>query len=179
LSVVTGDGSVYSFAVSFGNPAIWVYKIPVQNNAAISTYANGLLDNPKTMHGIKNASWNMCASVIGIYIKNETIYYQLDLQNASAIDYDINYLRFYIRDKKKSKRTANQENEITPLYVAGNTSQVKANNHSTIVVALEKFTIPDAKFLAIEIGEKNGGRNLLMKIGNNKIIRAIPLPDFK
>lgn len=179
LSVVTGDGSVYSFAVSFGNPAIWVYKIPVQNNATISTYANGILDNPKTMHGIKNANWDVSASVIGIYIKSETIYYQLDLQNTSPIDYDITYLRFYIRDKKKSKRTAVQENEITPLYVAGNTSTVKANTNNSIVVALEKFTIPDAKYLAIEIAEKDGGRNLLMKVNNRKIIKAISLPDLK
>lgn len=179
LSIVTDDGSVYSFAVSYGEPSVWVYRFPVQVKTAISTYANSILDNPKTMIGIKDASWNMMARVIGIYIKDDVIYYQLDLQNQSPIDYDINFLRFYIRDKKKTKRTAIQENEITPLFVSGNTSQVKANSHNTIAVALDKFTIPDAKYLAIEIGEKNGGRNLLMKVGNRKIIRAIPLSDIK
>jgi len=107
------------------------------------------------------------------------IYYQLDLQNQSPVDYDINFMRFYIRDKKKAKRTAIQESELTPLYVAGNTSHVKANNHNSIVVALDKFTIPDAKYLAIEIAEKNGGRHLFMKVNNRKIMKAIPLPDLK
>jgi hypothetical protein len=51
--------------------------------------------------------------------------------------------------------------------------------HHCIVVALDKFTIPDAKYLAIEIGEKSGGRNLLMKVSNRKIIKALPLSDFK
>jgi hypothetical protein len=179
LSIVTDDGSVYSFAVTYGEPSVWVYRFPVQLKASIATYANSILDNPKTMIGIKSASWNMMARVIGIYIKDDVIYYQLDLQNESPIDYDITFLRFYIRDKKKSKRTAIQENELTPLYVAGNIAQVKANSHNSIVVALDKFIIPDAKYLAIEIGEKNGGRNLLMKVNNRKIIKAIRLPDLR
>lgn len=179
LSIVTDDGSVYAFTVTYGEPSIWVYHFPTQRKTSIATYANSILDNPKTMIGIKDASWDMIARVNGIYIKDDVIYYQLDLQNQSSIDYDINFLRFYIRDKKKAKRTAVQETELTPLYVAGNTSQVKANDHNSIVVALDKFTIPDAKFLAIEIGEKNGGRNILMKVGNRKIIRAISLPDIK
>ena len=179
LSVVTNDGSVYSIAVSYGETSTWIYRFPVQLKTSISTYANSILDNPKTIIGIRDASWDMIARVIGIYIKDDVIYYQLDLQNVSPIDYDINFLRFYIRDKKKAKRTAVQEAEITPLYVAGNTSLVKGYSHNSIVVALNKFTIPDAKYLAIEIGEKNGGRNLLMKVNNRKIIKAVSLPDLK
>ena len=63
--------------------------------------------------------------------------------------------------------------------MAGNTSQVKANSRSQVVVALDKFTIPDAKYFAIEVNEKNGGRHLRMKLGNKKIMRAIPLADIK
>jgi conjugative transposon TraN protein len=131
------------------------------------------------MIGVKDASGDMIARVIGIYIREDVIYYQLDLQNESQIDYDINFLRFYVRDKKKAKRTTVQEAEIAPLYIAGNASGVKAGTHNSIVVALNKFTIPDAKYLAIEIGEKNGGRNLLLKVNNRKILKATSLPDLK
>ena len=121
----------------------------------------------------------MLVRVYGIYIKGNVIFYQLELDNQSPIDYDIDFLRFYIRDKKKSKRTAIQENELKPLYVAGNNKQVKAYQKNTLVFALEKFTIPDAKYLAIQIMEKNGGRDLFMKVNNRKIMQAIPLPDLK
>ena len=179
LSVVTDDGSVYTIAVSYGETSTWIYRFPVQLKTSISTYANSILDNPKTMIGVRDASWDMIGKVIGIYIKDEVIYYQLDLQNESPIDYNINFLRFYIRDKQKPKRTAIQEDEIVPLYVAGNVLRVKGSNRNSVVVALNKFTIPDAKYLAIEIGEKNGGRNLLLKVNNRKIIKAISLPDLK
>lgn len=180
LSVFTADGSVYSFMVSYdSNPVKWVYHLPVNKSATLATYSNSILDNPKTMRGIKDNKWEIQARIAGIYIKGDVIYYQLTLHNLSPIDYDIDLLRFYIGDKKKGKRTAVQENEMKPLYVAGNTSQVKANSKSTIVVALEKFTIPDAKYLAVQLMEKNGGRHLFMKISNKKIMQAITLPDLK
>ncbi len=68
---------------------------------------------------------------------------------------------------------------MKPLYVTGNISKVKANSSSVIVVALDKFTIPDAKYLAVQIMEKNGGRHLFMKVNNKKIMKAITLPDLR
>jgi conjugative transposon TraN protein len=145
----------------------------------LESYAKGILDNPRMMRGGSDHSFDMKISIDGIYIKNEVIYYQLRLMNESPIDYDIDLLRFYIRDKRKGKRTAVQENEVIPLYIAGNTRQVKGKDEVKIVVALEKFTIPDAKILVIQVMEKNGGRHLLMRVRNNKIIKAIPLPDLR
>ncbi len=180
LSVITEDGSVYTFVICYdNNPAQWVYHLPVNKTATLATYAIGILDNPKTMRGIKDSKWDILTKVSGIYIKDDVVFYQLNISNQSPIDYDIDLLRFFIRDKKKGKRTAAQENELKPLYVAGNISKVKANTSSAIVVALDKFTIPDAKYLAVQIMEKNGGRHLLMKINNRKILKAIPLPDLR
>jgi conjugative transposon TraN protein len=180
LSVVTTDGSVYAFPVRFNvSPVTWVWQIPVRQQASIATYANAIAVNLLTMRGVRDRSYSMEARVSGIYIKDQVIYYQLSLNNTSPIDYDIDFLRFYIRDRRKSKRTASQENELVPLYVAGNTAVVKGCSHNTVVVALEKFTVPDAKFLAIEINEHNGGRHLLMKVGNKHIVKAIKLPDLR
>ena len=180
LSVVTEDGSIYTFVICYeNNPAQWVYYLPINKSATLATYATGILDNPKTMKGISDAKYDMLAKISGIYIKDEVIYYQLFLYNQGPIDYDIDLLKFYINDKTKGKRTAVQENEIKPLYMAGNVTQVKANSTSSIVVALNKFTIPDAKFLAVQIMEKNGGRHLFMKVSNNKIMKAITLPDLR
>jgi conjugative transposon TraN protein len=180
LSVVTEDGSVYTFVICYdNNPAQWVYHLPVNKTATLATYANGILDNPKTMRGIKDSKWDMLIKVSGIYIKDDVVFYQLNISNQSPVDYDIELLRFFIHDKKKGKRIAVQENELKPLYVAGNISKIKANSSSVIVVALDKFTIPDAKYMAVQMMEKNGGRHLFMKVSNKKIMKAITLPDLR
>jgi conjugative transposon TraN protein len=177
LSVVTGDGSIYSFWVCYGEVAEPVHYLESRTKKSVAHYAQSIMYNPKQLRGIRDQSWDMHASVSGIYIKENVLYYQLELENKSPIDYDFDFLRLYIRDKKRSKRTASQEVELIPLHIAGNTSKIKSNNKTVIVLAFEKFTIPDARYLAIEVGEKSGGRHLLMKLNNNKIIRATALPD--
>jgi len=176
LSVVTEDGSVYAFTVSFNTkPASWVHYLQVNKNLSVSSYANNILDNPKTINGLKDEHYNMTVLIKGIYVKDDAFYFQLGLENNSPIDYDIDLLRFYIADKKKSKRTAIQENECKPLYTSRNVEKVKANSASTIVVVLPKFTIPDAKYFAVQVTEKNGGRNLNLKLNKRKLLKAIPL----
>lgn len=179
LSVIVGDGSVYAFTVAYAeHPKQWIYQVPVNKQATIATYANSILDNSRTMRGPKDVKWEIGVNIKGIYIKGDVIYYQLQLHNYSPLDYDVELLKFFIKDKRKGKRTASQENEMVPLYIAGNTKQIKSYNSSVIVVALDKFTIPDAKSLVIQLMEENGGRHLQIKVKNKHILRAIPLPDL-
>jgi len=179
LSVITGDGHVYEFTVTYQlQPSSLVWHLPANKKANIATYANSIIDN-KPRRILKVEKYNVVAKVTGIYIKDDVIYYQLEICNHSPLDYDIDLLQFAIRDKKKNKRTAIQENELTPLYIAGNKKQVKAYNFSVIVVALDKFTIPDAKLLGIRIMEKNGGRHFNLKIYNGHILKALVLPDLQ
>jgi len=178
LSVVTSDGNVYEFTVIYQpQPSSLVWHLPPNNKANIATYANSIINN-KPRRILNVAKYNVIAKVTGIYVKDDVIYYQLEICNHSPLDYDIDLLQFVIRDKKKSKRTAIQENELTPLYIAGNKRQVKSYNFSVIVVALDKFTIPDAKLLNVRIMEKNGGRHFNLKIFNNQILKAVVLPEL-
>jgi conjugative transposon TraN protein len=180
LSVVTDDGSVYSFAVCYDvSPAVMVYYLPINNKASTAMYANAILDNKKSVKKINDHKGETDAEVIGIYVKNDVMFYQVRINNNSPIDYAIDLIRFYIRDKKKSKRTAVQDIDLKPLHTVGNITNVKSNTTSTMVFALEKFTVPDAKYMALQINEKNGGRHFSMRIKNKKIMKAIVLPDYK
>ena len=178
LSVVTGDGNVYEFTVNYTpQPTVLVLHLPPNKKATISAYANAILNNPprrisKVEHGA------VITKLSGIYIKDDVIYYQLEIHNHSPLDFDIELLKFFITDKKRSKRSSVQENELVPLYVAGNRSKVKAYNFSVVVVALDKFTIPDAKFLRIQLMEKNGGRHFNLKVYNGQILKARMLPEL-
>lgn len=179
LSVVTADGNVYTFTVNYSlSPSELSFHLPPNKRSAISSYAHALLNNPPKRI-MKVERHGVLVKVSGIYIKDEVIFYQLEIHNHSPIDYDIDLLQFVIKDLKKTKRTAIQENEVVPIYIAGKKKQVKAYDYSVIVVALEKFTIPDAKLLAVRINEKNGGRHFNLHLSNNHIMKAIVLPDLR
>lgn len=179
LSVVTGDGHVYEFTVNYAaQPSMLVLHLPPSKKATVASYANMILNNP-SKRIIKVEHAGIVTKLSGIYVKDDIIYYQLQIHNHSPLDYDIELLKFHIVDKKKGKRTALQENELVPIYVAGNKSKVKAYSYSVVTVALEKFTIPDAKFLGIQLMEKNGGRHFNLRVYNNQILKAKVLADLQ
>lgn len=180
LSVATEDGSLYTFMICYDkSPATWFFKLPVQSKGSLESYAGAILDNPKMAKGIQDRKWAMRLKVKGIYVKDDVLFFQLHLENVSPIDYDVELLRFFIADRTKSKRTAVQELDLRPLYTAGNMRTVKAATSAVTVIALEKFTIPDAKYFGIQVKEKGGGRHLFVKVGNRKLMQALPLPDLK
>lgn len=195
LTVITSDGNLYSFIVgydrkpsqltiSFGTDTLsgidrgkvsqsLSASESATSEASMITTADKLLKIRKSIvHGVRDKYYKMKFSLNGVYIQRNVMYCQIRYKNSSNIDYDVDMLRFYLRDRRRSKRSASQEIELKPLYVTGNTALIHGKTRSQCVVALPKFTIPDAKYLAIEMKEKNGGRNLLLKVHNRHIIQA-------
>jgi conjugative transposon TraN protein len=120
--------------------------------------------------------YKMKFTLLGIFIKQNTLFCQLRLQNHTNIPYEVEFLRFYVQDKTKVKRTASQDVELKPLFTYGNNRGVDGKSAEYVVYALEKFTIPEAKHLVIEVFERNGGRNLTLTVRNKAIINARVLP---
>jgi len=168
MTVISADGKLYSFVVRY---ALEPSHLNIQLDSAASVFER-IAQQKKTLHGVRDESYEMIFRLKGLYIQNEILYYQLELENLSNISYDIDMLRFYIKDKKQSRRTASQELEQSPLSVYGNMGSVAAQSKQILVVALPKFTISDKKHFYVQVMEKNGGRNLRLKISNRKIVKA-------
>ncbi len=104
LSVVTEDGSVYAFTVTYDNkPSVWVLYLPVNRTATISSYANMILDNERIVKKIKDKKYNMQAGLRGIYIKDNIIYYQLYITNDGTVDYDVTFSVFLLEIRNEAK----------------------------------------------------------------------------
>ncbi len=168
MTVITADGKLYSFVVRY---AVEPSQLNIQLDSSATIFER-IAGKKRSVAGVRNSTGEMIFLLKGIYIQTNLLYYQLELQNLSNISYDIGLLRFYIKDKKQSKRTASQELEQIPLSVYGNTESVAAQSKQVMVVALPKFTIPDKKRFYIQVMEKNGGRHLQLKVTNGKIVRA-------
>lgn len=194
LSVITNDGKLYSFLVSFnnnppylnvkvGNPGPTVTSSSVQkydggpaslvmNEADLKAYSQKAVSKKTNIHSVYDESSRMTLALTGFYVKDNIMFCRIKLENYSRINFDIEQFRLYIRDKKQSKRTATQEIEIQPLYILGDTSSVKGKSKQILVIAVPKFTIPNGKFLFIEIMERNGGRHLALRVKNRHVVKA-------
>lgn len=176
LTVVTEDGSLYSFQVRYdGNPAQLTFRLPVQTKESIAATARALLDNAAFINRLRTRRLDVQLQVIGVYIKESIIYVQLELKNLGPIGYDVDMLRFFTADRKRNKRTAVQETDLKQLHLAGNGAVVSPMSTNALVVALEKFTIPDHQYMGIQVAERNGGRHLTIHANNRLLMQAKPV----
>ena len=134
-----------------------------------------IIKDKRRIRNFKTNKYKMQFRLSGIYISNDIMYFKLEVQNRSHISYDIEMLRFFIKDEIKSKRTATQETEIQPINITGEASVVKEQSKTILVYALPKFTIPDRKYLSVQLTEKNGGRHLHLYMLNRLIVQAKPI----
>lgn len=192
LSVITADGQLYAFALSFtaqptllnirlgisaetsGSPDV-IFSASKDNEALTNDAAEQIALKKPVLNGPKATGNDIRLSLCGLYVKNDLLYFQLQLENNSNVNYDIDQLRFYVRDQKKAKRTASQEQELLVLSVTGNDKIIRSASRQMVVLALSKLTIPDQKYLSVELIEAQGSRNLSFKVDNKILTRATPL----
>lgn len=121
----------------------------------------------------RDKSGKASAQLGSFWIHENILYYTLKINNRSNINYDIDFIRFYVRDLKTAKRTVTQERELDPAYSYGtDDNTIQGQGSGQFVFALEKFPITKDQAFFIEIYEKNGGRHLYLKAKQSHIENA-------
>jgi len=192
MTVVTTDGRLYSFLVNYdANPSVLNYNLAstdVSTSSAVvplahlsnmgvtqsdlEEYSRLVLDKKKGPH-VQEKKDDITLALQGMYTQDDVFFFPLHLANSSNINYDVDFVKFYIRDKKVAKRTAIQESELTPVFVYNaSATTIPGPGNIDQVYALRKFTIPDDKNLVVEMFEKGGGRQLSFLVTNSDILKA-------
>lgn len=188
LSVVTGDGEFHSFLVNYADDPVKLnYSIPrVSEHDFNRKLVDGKTLNEKDIEdnirlvrqlkpdfaGPKHKKYGVQMTLIGFYIQDDLYYLLLSLENRSTVSYDLDGLRFFVREKKQAKRTAIQEIELSPVCLVGEKETVQAQESQRIIAVLPKFTIPEKKEFLLEVQELGGGRHLRLRMGNRHLIKA-------
>lgn len=184
LTVVTADGKLYGFVLNFDElcPTLTLraeynsnsdkevlFSAENQNQKEVQQYSQLALSKKKKTPGLSTSRFSVQLRVNGIFVHQDVMYFRVLLENNSRINYDVDQLRFFIRDQKKSKRTASQELEIVPLFATSDISKISDHSEVSLVFAIPKFTIPQKKLFTLELIEKNGGRHLELNIKNSDL----------
>ena len=188
LHIITQDGNVYDFNVSYADQPAYqtidlrkqppfaaaVFKGVSLNGKQLEDYAGVVTGSYPFLSGVHYRKHGIAFTLDAIYIKDDVLFFRYKLKNTTAIRYDTGSLRFYIRDKDKAKRTAEQDKEIEPLYVQRD-GTAENDNGETIVVAFPKFTVAENKNFVTELMEQNGDRNPSCKLDQDRLLKAKPL----
>lgn len=201
FSVICEDGSFYTFTATYTddpdklyyemNPVTSLESNRPHNNAEIilkdiqgesPVILNMIIQsvykrNERDITYLGERKDRIEATIRGMYVHNDIMYFHLNMKNSSNVSYDIDYIKFTIRDKKKLKKQASQEFIVEPVREYNNNRIPKVQGHGQYrtVLAFNKFTIAPDKVLVVEIAEKHGGRNVRFSVKHSDIISASPI----
>lgn len=205
LSVITEDGSYYTFNVKYADEPV---KLSVEMtdflhdgeatnrpNNALDIYMQELgqespllvklimqsiyKNDRKEIKHIGSKRFGIQYTLKGVYTHNGLLYFHLQLKNSSNVPFNIDYITFKIVDKKVAKRTAIQEQVIWPLRAYNNLTLIGGGRTERMVFTLPKFTIPDDKMLIVELNEQSGGRHQSFTVDNADLVRAKVINELK
>lgn len=186
ISVVTDNGKFYTFNLQYSpNPEVFTFVIDKDEQQKVAILDEGELttDQKEKIHdainkrlpmdlGLRDKISGVEFEINNIFIHNDILLFRISLRNRTQINYTIDFMRLYIQDAKKSKKTAIQQLEQNVLFTFDYPEDIPAHEKRTFIVAVNKFTIPDKKRLVIEIQEKNGGRHFFYKLKNKSILES-------
>ncbi|MFA5044366.1 MAG: conjugative transposon protein TraN [Paludibacter sp.] len=205
FSVITEDGSFYTFNVQYANEPLLMsveMKDFIHDGDTVSRPNNGLevylkeLNNEspmmvqlimKSIYNNNRSDINHIGSMLfgvqyllkGIYTHDGLLYFHTQINNSSNVPFDLDFITFKIVDKKVMKRTAIQETVIFPIRAFNYVTRVDGKSSERTVFTMEKFTIPDDKQLIVQLNEKKGGRHQRFVVGNVEIVRAKLVNNLK
>ncbi|MGN6437270.1 MAG: conjugative transposon protein TraN [Agriterribacter sp.] len=187
LTVITADGQLYPFVLNYdrnpdslylsfkktGNDELTKSGKQSPNIATVEKDFISIKEKVKPARAwLKKVRYGITLGLQDLYVNDNVMYFQFKVRNCSHVDYTTSSFNIFIKDKKQRKRTATQEVACEILATDGDYQLIKGKTVQTFILAVPKFTIPDKKKCIIQLMEKNGGRNISLKINNSRIIKA-------
>lgn len=205
MSVITEDGSYYSFNVKYADEPLMLnveMKDFIHDGNAVNRPNNAQeiylkelgSESPMLVHLIMKSlhkenkrkvkhigckRFGIQYLLKGIYVHNDLLYFHTEVKNQSNVPFDVDYITFKIVDKKVAKRTAIQEQVLFPLRAYNYAVRIAGKQSERTVFCLQKFTIPNGKQLVVEMNEKDGGRHQTFVVENEDLVQAETINELR
>jgi conjugative transposon TraN protein len=126
----------------------------------------------RKIYNLQSQNLNAGLTVNNIFIVGDFLFFDLTANNKIRLPYNIDELRFKIKDKYSVNASVSQDVELKPLY------QFYPDNHSfkhhwRNIYVFKKFTFPGQKVFHIEMTEKQiSGRKVDLSIDYNQVLQS-------
>ena len=195
LLIVNRDGSIFSYIVRYkAQLSKFNYFIPKSSsignerpilNDSISVvtaesnvdnrnyyyqkFSSYLLERKQRVGRIKNRTEGIVLSVENIVFDTEELYFVIQIKNNSTLDYDLNFLKLSIETRQKGKKKSLQRLYQEPIFKHNMPSKITENETVRFVYVLPKFSLSNDRRAIFELHEKDGERNIELKISHSYI----------
>lgn len=195
LLVVNRNGSIFSYIVRYKKQLSKLnYFIPLSNSIGnekpIATdsiqaetseksidnrtyyyqkFCSYLLNRNQRIGRIKERKESIVLSVENIVFDKEELYFVIQIENNSTLDYDLNFLNLSIETRQKGKKKSLQRLYQEPIYARRLPSKIVEGEMVRFVYVLPKFSLSNDRRAILELNEKDGERNIELTISHRYI----------
>tara|TARA_R110000764_G_scaffold7502_1_gene26461 strand:- start:2247 stop:3071 length:825 start_codon:yes stop_codon:yes gene_type:complete len=195
LLVVNKNGAIFSYIVRYKRQLTKLnYFIPISNsignerpivNDSIKTktseksidtrayyyqkFCSYLINRKQRINRIKKQYEGIELSVENIVFDREELYFILQIENNSTLDYDLNFLNLSIETRQKGKRKSLQRLYQEPIYQQNLPSKIAEGKIIRFVYVMPKFSLSGDRRAVLELTERDGERNIKLNISHRYI----------
>ncbi|WP_442844989.1 DUF4138 domain-containing protein [Leeuwenhoekiella sp. H156] len=127
-------------------------------------YCKYLIQKKQKIGRLKTRNQGIILSVENIVFHKDALYFVLQLENRSGLDYDFNYLNLSTQTRLKGKRKSMQKLLKEPLYTHEVPDKIKAGELRCFLYVVPKFSLSRDRRLIVDLSEARGERELQLKI---------------
>jgi len=132
-------------------------------------FCSYLLNRKQRIGNIKRQNEGIVLSIENIVFDKEELYFVIQIKNTSTLDYDLNFLQLSVQTRQKGKKKSLQNIYQEPLYIHNRPTRVAENETVRMVHVLPKFSLSNDRRAVLELNERDGERNLSLKVSHRYI----------
>lgn len=169
ISIKTGESESHTY--NLDNDRKYTALLAV-NSDEMSILMNRLKQKRRNIFSVGVIKNKLEMSLANLFVHNEYLFFSFDIKNFTNIDYDIDFIKCFVRDLKTNKNSTQQEIQVDPVYSADFNKKIAGKTDNRFILVFNKFTIPDDKVFLIEMFEKGGGRHMQIEILNEYLLNT-------
>ena len=195
LLVVNRNGSIFSYIVRYKKQLSKLnYFIPLSNSIGnekpiitdsiqvvtseknidnrtyyYQKFCSYLLNRNQRIGRIKKRTQGIVLTVENVVFDKEELYFVIQIENNSTMDYDLNFLNLSIETRQKGKKKSLQSLYQEPIYKHHLPLKIAEGKMVRLVYVMPKFSLSNDRRAILELNEKNGERNLKLNISHRYI----------
>jgi hypothetical protein len=195
LLVINTNGSIFSYIVSYreqleklihfvpqsesigfeqpkfteGSDSTNVANLFTDKTFYYERFCSYLLTRKQKIGSIQKRMHGIVLSLENIVFDKEELYFVVKIENKSSLDYDLNFLDISTQTRKQGKKKSLQQISQLTNFKYNVPTKVDENQIKRMVYVLPKFSLSNDKMVVLELNEKNGERNIKLKVSNKYI----------
>ncbi|MDO6431571.1 DUF4138 domain-containing protein [Flavitalea sp. BT771] len=186
LSVYGRDGRLYSFVLRYvDDTAILNFRVVGDGDGVMHPVRlTGWPVDPETLRASARivaarrgflhrwaAADGLLLGLTGVYLRDSLLWLCLQMKDLTGMGFSPGFLRIYSEERKKLKRTASQEVELSPVYCSG-FGIVPGNGRLMTAVGLYPFVVGRGRRLVVSVADPSGERVVVLKVKGKVLLRV-------